>query len=851
VDLVYREFSPEGIFGLLEGYSVSNTVFDLSVGGPQADAGGAFTFLKPITISVVIGPEDAALAAGVESNVIIQHFKSGGRWSPLPTEVDFQAATAQIETGSLSVFALTIRKPPQTPAQEPAPTAGALPTPIAGPTRTAELLPTPTPVPTPPPPPKLTPGPTLTPVQILTPAPTSQPAPSLEPSIWFGEVFTDKATLAWETAMLLSPENPERRFYGRFQSDLELISFEVTRGLTAPTREELSTFNIIVIPVPNNLSLTGQLVDTVLALVAEEGKGVLVIAEPGGGRQGPLNRLTQHFGVQVYGREVTSLVNQGSPSVFGIINIDKGHPITQGIDRLTASRMAPMVVTQPLLEARVQVLARTNEGTEAGDAPSAGPYAHTVAIEYGAGRVLIIADLYPFNGRPDQVEQQFVANAITWLSEPSVSPRTQPPTPVTSPTPPPEPQYLLETGITPEGQGTIEVLPVGDDGRYSSGAVVLVFATCRDRFVNWAGDVPGIVSLFSNPITVEMDRQRSLVAHCSVAAQTPTPTAVPAPTATPRPTPRPTPTRTPAPTPTPAPTLSPSLGGFSSGNSITVRYSYSLSPDDPPAGNSWEPGETIYRPSLSFNATSPVKYLITTPKPLSTRRGTRPFSSAIEPSGSYTYEWLPDRYFSVSPDEDLMVDPGVRIQREATPSTLLPGVNQVSIRVVAEFLNLATVDGSPVQPTDGSLRAKIGDRGEGFDLGAEASVGGGGSPISVVSFRGSSDLQFDPPVEPGRVYSLEFEVGLLNPNSFPVVFSPAVDFNLDFDAGLLGMETPVGSATNTAAISFDVRGAAGETLHITLENLSGENVGWQLESQYGPIFEGLGQYWNGVLARAN
>ena len=198
-----------------------------------------------------------------------------------------------------------------------------------------------------------------------------------------------------------------------------------------------------------------------------------------------------------------------------------------------------------------------------------------------------------------------------------------------------------------------------------------------------------------------------------------------------------------------------------------------------------------------------------------------------------------------------MGDPGVRLQRDATPSTLQPGVNQVTISVVAELLRLPTVDGSPMQPTGGNLRAKIGDRGNGFDLGAEFPVAGGGSPIKVVSSRGSSDLDFDPPVEPGRVYTLELEVGLQNPNSFPVVFSPAVDFNLDFGVGPLGMETPVGSAANTAAVSFDVRGAAGEVLHITLENPSGENVGWQLESQYGPIFEGLGQYWNGVLARAN
>jgi len=561
VELIYQEVSPEGIPLLPEGYSVSNTAFDLSVGGPQADAGGTFSFLGPITISVVISAEDAALAAGVQSNVVIQHFKSGGGWSPLPTQVDFQASTAQTETASLSVFALTIRKPPQTPDLAPVPAATAVPTPT----------PTPTPA--------------------LTPVPTPKPTPV--------------------------------------------------------------------------------------------------------------------------------------------------------------------------------------------------------------------------------------------------------------------PEYLLETGILPEGQGTVEVLPNVQDRRYLDGTVVLVFARCSTGFVSWAGDVPGVVSQFSNPIAVAMDRPRSLVARCAGPAPTVTPAAVQAPTATPKPTPTPAPTRTPTPTPLPAPTLAPTLGGLASGNVITVQYSYFLFPQDSPSGNSWEPGETLYQPSWSFGSSSPVRYLITTAEPLNTHRGSPPSASAIGPSGSYTYEWLPDEFFNLSPEEALVVDSGLRLQRDATPSMLQPGVNQVSIRVVAELLRQPTVAGMLAQPSDGNLRAKIGDKGSGFELGAETPITGGGSPIKVVSVRGTTEIDFDSPVEVGRVYTLEFEVGLLNPNSFPVIFSPTVDANIDLEALPLGLEAPVGSASNTAAVSLDLRGAAGETLHVTLENPSGEDVDWQVKSQYGPIFEGLGQYWNGVLARGN
>jgi hypothetical protein len=835
VDLVYREVSPEGIPELPEGYVASQRVFDLSADGGQADSQGTFSFLKPITVSVALDAEDADLAGGVQTNVVIQHFKSGIGWSSLPTEVDFQTSTALCETDSLSVFALTIRRPPPAPAQVTVPTATSIPTPSAP----ATTMPTPT----------------LEPTLVLVPTPTPARAPeptaSLEPSVWFGEVFTNKATLSLERATTLSPEKPETRFYGRFQTNLELLGFQVTRGLTTPTREELSTFNIIVIPAPNSPSLTEQVVDTVLALVAEEGKGVLVIAEPGGGRQGPVNRLTQRLGVRAYGGEVTSVANLGSPGELDITNIDESHPVTRGIDGITASSMAPLVVTRPQLEAQVQVLAQAVEGAEAPEGPSSGPFAHTFAIKYGEGRVLIIADSFPFVDKTSRAEKKLASNAIGWLSEPTRPAQTPPSipvaTPVPAPTPTAVPQYLLETGITPEGQGTIELLPEGENQRYPGGAVVMVHARCRQGFVGWSGDVPSIVDLFSNPISVEMDRPRSLVALCSV----PAPTAVQAPTSTPKPTPTPAPTRTPAPTPTPAPTLSPSLGGIGSGDVITVRYSYTLSPRDEPSGNSWEPGETPYQPSWSFDASSPVRYLVTTATPLSRFGGTPPFSSAIGPSGSYTYEWLPDQYLYLSQEEPLMVDSGLRLQREVTPFTLQPGVNQVSISVVAELLRLPTVDGRVVQPSDGNLRVKIGDQRDGFELGAEVPVPGGGSPLMVVSVRGSTEIDFAPSVEVGRAYTLEFEVGLLNPNSFPVIFTPAVDSTLDFDALPFGLETPVGSAANTAALSFDVRSAAGEMLHFTLENPSAEKVDWQVASRYGPIFEGLSQYWNGVLARAN
>ena len=518
VELIYQEVSPAGIPQLPVGYSVSNTTFDLSVGGPQADSGGTFSFLKPITISVAIGAEDAALAAGVDSNLVIQHFKNGFGWSPLPTEVNFQDSTVQAETDSLSIFALTVRKPPRIPTPTVAPTLAAAPTPTAAPTRTPTLEPTFTPVPTPtlaptpapsptaiptpiptqaptPTPtavpqylletglspegqgtveavpggdngrypggtvvlvharcnqgfiswagdlpdiesffsnptsvtmdrdrsvaaicavPAPTPTPTPTPAPTATPAPGSTPSPSLGPSVWFGEVFTNNATLSLEKAMLWSPDSPEWLFYGQFQFNLESLGFEVVRGLSVPTKEELSAFDMVVVPIPNKLSLTDQFIDDVLDLVAG-GTGLLVFVDEG--LPYYVNALTQKLGATVYRGEVTSNEDARWPGGFDITDIDSSHPITRGIDRLQASGMAPVVISQPEVEAEVEVLAYAPEGTEASATSSSGPFAHTVAIEYGQGRVVIVADNFPFADNANSADARLGENAIRWLSE--------------------------------------------------------------------------------------------------------------------------------------------------------------------------------------------------------------------------------------------------------------------------------------------------------------------------------------------------------------------------------------------------------------------------------------------------
>ena len=107
----------------------SSPVFDLSVDIEADSVDGKFTFNAPVTLTVQLPAEAEDLAGGVASTVVIQHLSSvDAGWTALPTTVDFQSSTAQAQIESLSLFALTVRKPPQearmVPAQRPRPIRG-------------------------------------------------------------------------------------------------------------------------------------------------------------------------------------------------------------------------------------------------------------------------------------------------------------------------------------------------------------------------------------------------------------------------------------------------------------------------------------------------------------------------------------------------------------------------------------------------------------------------------------------------------------------------------------------------------------------------------------------------------
>ncbi len=152
----YTALEVESVPARLEGFTLTNKVFDLSLVGTE----GPVTLGQPITVKVRIDTRDVALAGGDESRIVVQHYHEDDGWEELETSVDFTSSVASAQVERLSVFALAIREP------EPPPAMAA-----------ATAIPSPTAVPSPPPTPVATP----TVVTLPTATPMPSPAPSTAP----------------------------------------------------------------------------------------------------------------------------------------------------------------------------------------------------------------------------------------------------------------------------------------------------------------------------------------------------------------------------------------------------------------------------------------------------------------------------------------------------------------------------------------------------------------------------------------------------------------------------------------------------------------------------------------------
>ena len=91
--LTFVALTVADIPALPRNFKATGKAFDLTTGSQ---------LLQPIIITVALSAADAALAGGVEHNIVIQRHRDG-TWARLPMTVDFTAstATAQVDSDNL------------------------------------------------------------------------------------------------------------------------------------------------------------------------------------------------------------------------------------------------------------------------------------------------------------------------------------------------------------------------------------------------------------------------------------------------------------------------------------------------------------------------------------------------------------------------------------------------------------------------------------------------------------------------------------------------------------------------------------------------------------------------------
>ena len=127
-----------------------------------------------------------------------------------------------------------------------------------------------------------------------------------------------------------------------------------------------------------------------------------------------VNDLTQEFGVTVLDGSVGYPDLRSDPGAFNIIDIEQNHPMTSGIGAIRVNWGSPMTTSPPVVDAKVQALATVPSEMVAWRATTPGPYAYAVAVEYGRGKIAIVADQAAFQGHGHG--DNFVASTMRWLS---------------------------------------------------------------------------------------------------------------------------------------------------------------------------------------------------------------------------------------------------------------------------------------------------------------------------------------------------------------------------------------------------------------------------------------------------
>jgi hypothetical protein len=202
--------------------------------------------------------------------------------------------------------------------------------------------------------------------------------------------------------------------YSHLKDYLESQGFICQSYMEFPiTRENLSPFDILVIPCPDFAKFSTNEIEAIAQWVKEDGGGLLALSHAGGdkGRRSNLSELVEKFGLSFENDQVLDFTNNfGLENLPEVVNFSPPHPITEGITSL-CFRAGCSLSTVGL---SVVPVAISNEESD----PFSTPLIVTAEVQ--EGRVVAIGSYEMFrNDIPGGFEhsghKEFCGNIFEWL----------------------------------------------------------------------------------------------------------------------------------------------------------------------------------------------------------------------------------------------------------------------------------------------------------------------------------------------------------------------------------------------------------------------------------------------------
>lgn len=233
--------------------------------------------------------------------------------------------------------------------------------------------------------------------------------------ILFDDSHLERNTISSDRAAVLNTEHPEWVLYNALLAKLSM-TYHVVRGTEALSPNLLADAGVVVFAAPDKTLSQNE--KARLKSFVDLGGGLLLISDcfP----SAPLNDLAGEFGVTFLPGVVVSHSGDWDPQSYWARDVAKDHPITQEGNAFHTNWGCAIDLAISGVE-----LIRSGEDTwldEDGDGvredwERAGPMTLAVAVEYGAGRVVAIADnafhdgMLAFPGN-----SELILGSIEWLA---------------------------------------------------------------------------------------------------------------------------------------------------------------------------------------------------------------------------------------------------------------------------------------------------------------------------------------------------------------------------------------------------------------------------------------------------